>query len=132
RLSRYAPEITIKDEVNARHFIRALKPRTSEQLAAFQIKTFQEALSRSFSIEREEENRTSEQARRLRQMPPQFLARQDPTKRQMTSLPSQTFVRPVGQPWELGSASRPVPSSNIQSTSSNARPDTIRFQGQSL
>ncbi|KAI3852495.1 hypothetical protein MKX03_011966 [Papaver bracteatum] len=53
RLSRYAPEITIKDEVNARHFIRALKPRTSEQLAAFQIKTFQEALSRSFSIKRE-------------------------------------------------------------------------------
>ncbi|KAI3889664.1 hypothetical protein MKX03_007686, partial [Papaver bracteatum] len=45
-LSRYAPEITSNDEVNARKFIRALNPQISRQLAGFQIKTFQEALSR--------------------------------------------------------------------------------------
>lgn len=57
RLSRYAPEVASNDEVNARQFLRALKPQISKRLAGFQIKTFQEALSRGFSIEKEEESR---------------------------------------------------------------------------
>ncbi|KAI3904265.1 hypothetical protein MKW92_046458 [Papaver armeniacum] len=79
-LSRYAPEITSNDEVNARKFIRALKPQISRQLAGFQIKTFQEALSRGFSVEREDENRIAEQERKLRWMPEQFQERQDSSK----------------------------------------------------
>ncbi|XP_026459422.1 uncharacterized protein LOC113360090 [Papaver somniferum] len=100
-LSRYAPEITSNDEVNARKFIRALKPQISRQLAGFQIKTFQEALSRGFSIEREDENRITEQERKTKLMPGQFQAKQDSSKRQMTSMASQTFFRPFGQPWQM-------------------------------
>ncbi|KAI3920044.1 hypothetical protein MKW98_001300, partial [Papaver atlanticum] len=64
-LSHYAPEVTSNDEVNARQFLRALNPQISKQLASFQIKTFQDAISRGFSIEREEESRITEQERRL-------------------------------------------------------------------
>ncbi|KAI3846990.1 hypothetical protein MKW92_019932, partial [Papaver armeniacum] len=93
---------TTNDEVNARKFIRALKPEISKQLAGFQIKTFQEALSQGFSIEREEENRIAQQERRLKHVPQQLPARQDPSKRLMTSMPSQTFFRPSEQPWQMG------------------------------
>ncbi|XP_026395430.1 uncharacterized protein LOC113290109 [Papaver somniferum] len=129
-LARYVPEVASNDEVKDRRFIRALKPEISKQLAGFQVKTFQEALSRGFSIEREEENRITEQEIRLKRVPKQLPVRQDPAKRLMTSMPGQTFFRPSEQPWKMGSASRPPSSSYTQP--SVTRPDTLRTQGQTF
>ncbi|KAI3868916.1 hypothetical protein MKX03_007158, partial [Papaver bracteatum] len=131
-LSRYAPEVTSNDGVNALKFIRTLKPEISKQLAGFQIKTFQEALSRGFSIEKEEENQITEQERRLMHVPQQLPARQDPSKRLMTSMPGQTFFTPSEQPWQMRSTSRSPSSLYTQPRTSVTRPDTIRPQGQTF
>lgn len=131
-LSRYAPEVTSNDEVNARKFIRALKPQISRQLAGFQIKTFQEALSRGFRIKREEVNRITEQERRLKQVPPQFQAIQDSPKQQMTSMPNQTFFSPSGQSWKMDSSFRLPPSSSALLRPGIVRPNSTRSPGQAF
>lgn len=77
------------------------------------IQTFKEVLtSPSTDVEREEEDQKST---RVRELPQQFMARQDPSKRQMTtSTPNLTFFRLSGQPWGVGLVSRPSSSSSIQ------------------
>ncbi|MCL7038577.1 hypothetical protein MKW94_020154 [Papaver nudicaule] len=119
RLSRYGRALISTEEDNAKKFIRGLDPEMRKQFSCLRIKTYADALNRSLDYEKEMEDQS---ASRVRERPPQFLARQDPAKRPMTSAPSQTSHMPPIRPWQMGSTAGPAAT----------RPPIARPQGQTI
>ncbi|MCL7042517.1 hypothetical protein MKW94_010211 [Papaver nudicaule] len=117
RLSKYGQALVGTEEANAKKFIIGLDPEMRKQLSCLRIKTYADALNRSLDYEKEMEDQS---ATRVRDRPPEFLARQDPAKRPMISTPNQTSFRPSIRPWQMGSAAGPTA----------IRPPTVRPQGQ--
>ncbi|OUZ99400.1 hypothetical protein BVC80_8057g2 [Macleaya cordata] len=112
------------------------------RLAPFQIRSYIEAVSKSLSIEREDDDiqATKGQMGRTRQLPQQFQVRQDPNKRQVvpTSF-RQLSYRPVRQQWQAvrpvisqpgQQATRPpAPAQNNQFVPRGVQPLPVRPQG---